>query len=153
MRQDQDRQPVDGPSKWWPEHLAPIASQFEGAIARGYTPCALLVQSPKLPRVITHLVYADAVRVTSGLTESLDQKIRRWDTLIGQVQEQGLTVVALVCAGDGGDVLTVLSLDYPRLSERGIGPDDIEQATMAAIRELQVLSGKLWWSLGPVSWV
>lgn len=144
---------VEAEGEWWPEHLAPIASQFEGALARGYTPCALLVQPPKLPRVITHLVYADAVSVTSGSTESLDQKIRRWDALIGQAEEQGLTVVALVCAGDGGDVLTVLSLDYPILSERGIGPDDIEQATMGAIRELRVMSGKMWWPLGPVSWV
>ncbi len=153
MLQDQDHQLSDGPSKWWPEHLAPIASQFEGAMARGYTPCALLIQSPTLPRVITHLVYADAVSVTSGSTESLDQKIRRWDTLIGQAQEQGLTVVALVCAGDGGDVLTVLALDYPILSERGIGPNDIERATMGAIQELRIMLGKMWWPLGPVSWV
>lgn len=139
--------------EWWPEHLAPIASQFEGAMARGYTPCALLVQLPKSPHMIAHLVYADAVSVTSGSTGSLEQKIRRWDTLIGQAEEQGLTVVALVCAGDGGDVLTVLALDYPVLSERGIGPDDIEKATMSAIQELRVMSGKMWWPLGPVTWV
>src|SRR5574337_808071 len=155
MLQDQDQtpQPVEGPPEWWPEHLAPIGSQFEGAVARGYTPRALLVQPPALPRTIAHLVYMDASSSASGSAKSFDQKIRRWDARIGQAEEQGLTVVALVCVGDGGDVLTVRAMDYPKLSERGIGPDDIERVTMEAIQELRVMSGKAWWPLGPVSWV
>lgn len=105
--QDQDRQLFDGSPEWWPEHLAPISDQFAGAVARDYMSCALLVQPPKLPRTITHLVYVDAASVTSGSTESLDQKIRRWDALIGEVQGQGQAVVALMYVGFGGDVLTV----------------------------------------------
>lgn len=151
MLQDQDHQPVDGVPVWWPEHLAPIASQFAGAVARDYMPCALLIQPCDRSCVITHRV--DAASVTSGSTESLEQKIRRWDALIGEVQGQGQAVVALMYVGFGGDVLTVPYLDYPDLLQREIGPDTLKRATMEAVQKLREVLGRTHWPLAQVFWV
>lgn len=151
---DVERVPVEGREaevEWWPERLAPIESEFTGLLARDYAPIALLAQPRGRAAIVP--VVVDSEILKRPRVWNRDQLVRRWDAMIGEAEDQGHTMAALVCVGFGGDVLVVPYLGYADLAERGIGPDELERATLEAVQKLQGALGVSCWPIAKVSLV
>jgi hypothetical protein len=132
--------------EWWPEALARIVPEVEGAVMRGYIPCALLMNPCGVSAVVPELLpMGDSVLEA---TKGAEWWIRHLDACVAWAEEQGHAVVALVCVGFEGEVLVIRYLDYPELWQLGIWLDDLEEAAGRAVGRLKETLGLRQWSVG-----